>query len=128
MRWARATGIPELLQWFGLLGAALAWTGQLVVGFGVTDAACSAGGADWGLDVHAWEIALTAAGASAALLAAGAAVIVFIETRGLEEDGPPPGARRQFFAVAALVANTVFLSAILLTGVGALTHSPCTQA
>jgi hypothetical protein len=128
MRSARATGLPELLQWFGLLGAALAWTGQLVVGFGVTDAACSAGGADWGLDVHAWEIALTAAGVAAAVLAGAAALAVFLETRGVEEEGPPPAARRHFFAAAALVGNTVFLGAIVLTGVGALTHSPCAQA
>jgi hypothetical protein len=26
---------PEFLQWFGLFGAALTWTAQLVIGFGV---------------------------------------------------------------------------------------------
>ena len=128
MRWGRATGAAEFLQWFGLLGAALAWTGQLVVGYGVTQAACSAGGADWGLDVHAWEIGLTAAGAAAAVLAAGAALVVFLETRDVGEDDPPPAGRRHFFATAALVGNVLFLVAIILSGAGALAHSTCTQA
>jgi hypothetical protein len=119
---------PEFLQWFGLLAAALAWTGQLVLGFGVTDAACSAGSARWGIDVHTWEIVLLAAGAGAALLAEAAALVLFLETRGTGEDDPPPKGRRHFFASAALVGNALFLAVILLSGLATLAHSPCTQS
>ena len=34
----------ELLQWFGLLAAPLAWAVQLVVGFGVAEASCARAG------------------------------------------------------------------------------------
>ena len=124
----RSSLVAEFLQWFGLLAAAVAWTGQLVVGFGVANAACSAGSARWGIAVHTWEIALMAAGASAALVAETAAVVLFLQTRGTEEDDPPPFGRRHFFASAALVGNALFLAAILLSGLGTLAHSPCTQS
>ena len=39
----------EILQWFGLFAAALIWTTQLVVGFGLTVARCSAAGMRWGI-------------------------------------------------------------------------------
>jgi hypothetical protein len=128
MRLSRWTGGAELLQWVGLLTAALAWTGQLVVGFGASVANCSAGGAGWGLDVHAWQIVLMAVGASAALVAEGAAVTLFLHTRGTEESDPPPWGRRHFFASAAMVGNLIFLVAILLSGIGTLAHAPCTQS
>src|SRR5437867_3643725 len=54
----------ELLQWFGLLAAPLAWTVQLVVGFGVADASCARAGSHWGIDVESWEIAITPAAAN----------------------------------------------------------------
>jgi hypothetical protein len=43
VRTLRNLARPELLQWFGLFGAALAWTVQHVVGFGATLAHCGAG-------------------------------------------------------------------------------------
>jgi hypothetical protein len=128
MRLARSTLLPEFLQWFGLLAAALAWTGQLVLGFGVTDAACSAGSARWGIDVHTWEIVLLVAGAGAAVVAEAAALVLFLDTRGTGEDDPPPWGRRHFFASAALVGNALFLTVILLSGLATLAHSPCTQS
>ena len=58
------TAVQEFMQWFGLLGAPLAWTVQLVVGFGVTEARCEPGGSRWGVSVDTWEITLMiAAGA-----------------------------------------------------------------
>jgi hypothetical protein len=128
MRILRSTQVAELLQWFGLLAAALAWTGQLVVGFGVSLAACSAGSARWGIDVHTWELALTVAGAAIALLAEAAAVTLFLETRGTDEYDPPPWGRRHFLVVAAMLGNALFFLVILLTGVGTLSHSPCAQS
>jgi hypothetical protein len=118
----------ELLQWYGLFGAALSWTGQLVVGFGITVADCSAAGSRWGLDVIAWEIVLMAVGGSLALLAEAAAISVFLSTRGAHDDGPPPLGRRRFFASAAALGNLLFLAIILLSGIGAIASSPCHQA
>jgi hypothetical protein len=117
----------ELFQWYALLGAAIAWTAQLVVGFGVTVARCGAGG-DFGLPLDTWEIVLAVAAGAFALLGEAAAVAVFLATRSLEHDDPPPDGRRHFFASAAVVGNLLFLMIILLSGLGIVAHSPCHQS
>jgi ABC-type uncharacterized transport system permease subunit len=119
---------PEFLQWFGLFGAALTWTVQLVVGFGVTIARCGPANAVLGVDVKAWEVTLMAAGIALVLLAEGAALSVLWETRNVDESGPPPEGRRRFFAVAASIGNLLFLVIIVLSGTGAIVHEPCHPA
>ncbi len=115
----------EALQWYGLLGAALAWAVQLVVGFGVAYAKCSEVGTRWGIDVHTWEIALMVIGGSFAVLAEAAAVSVLLSTRESDYDDAPPEGRRHFFAWAAALGNLLFLGAILLSGIGAISNTPC---
>ena len=117
----------ELFQWYGLLGAALAWTAQLVLGFGLTVARCGAGG-NFGLAVDTWEILLIVVAGTLALLGEAAAVAVLLATRALEHDDPPPDGRRHFFASAAVVGNLLFLMIILLSGIGIVAHSPCHQS
>ena len=124
MRGARA----EILQWFGLFGAALIWTTQLVVGFGLTVARCGAGGVHWGIGLHTWEIVLMVVGAAVALSGEAAALSVFLALREVEHDGPPPLGRRHFFAAGAVVGNVLFLMIILLSGIGVIVHTPCHQA
>jgi hypothetical protein len=119
---------PELLQWYGLLGAALAWAVQLVVGFGVAYADCSAGGSRWGIDVVTWEIVLMVVGGTLALLSEAAAVSVFLATRELAYDGPPPAGRHHFFAAGAALGNLLFLNAIIISGIAAIVSAPCHQA
>jgi hypothetical protein len=117
----------ELFQWYGLLGAAIAWTSQLVLGFGVTVARCSTGG-DFGLAVDTWEIVLIVVAGSFALLGEAAAISVFLATRALEHDDPPPDGRRHFFASAAVIGNVLFLMIILLSGIGIIAQTPCHQS
>ncbi len=124
MKLARA----EALQWFGLFGGALIWTGQLVVGFGLTVARCGAGGASWGINLHTWQLLLMLIGVTVTLGAEAAALSVFLSTEEVEHDGPPPLGRRHFFASAASVGNVLFFVVILLTGVGELSHPPCHQS
>jgi heme/copper-type cytochrome/quinol oxidase subunit 2 len=119
---------PELLQWYGLFGAALAWAGQLVVGFGVTVADCAAAGSHWGLDVTTWQIVLMVVGGSFAVVAEAAAVSIFLATRTSEHDDPPPVGRQHFFASAAMLGNLLFLNAIVISGVAAISNAPCHQA
>jgi hypothetical protein len=126
MRDARSPA--ELLQWFCLLGAALVWAAQLVVGFGVTVAACSPGGGGWSIDRRTWEIALTAAAAVLVLCAEVAAVAVYRDTRNLTYTSPPPPGRHHFFASAAVVGNLIFLAIVLLSGIGALALDSCRAA
>lgn len=124
MRYARA----EALQWFGLFGAALIWTLQLVIGFGLTVARCSAAGAAWGIGLHTWEVVLMVIGIVIALAGEAAALSVFLATRDVEEDDPPPLGRRHFFASGAALGNVLFIVIILLSGIGVITHAPCHQA
>ena len=123
----RRLGRLELFQWYGLLGAAIAWTAQLVLGFGVTVARCSTGG-DFGLAVDTWEIVLIVVAGAFALLGEAAAIVVFLATRALDHDDPPPDGRRHFFASAAVVGNVLFLMIILLSGIGIIAQSPCHQS
>lgn len=116
---------PELLQWYGLFGAALAWAVQLVLGFGVSYADCNTVGRQWGIDVVTWEIVLMVVGGLFAVIAEVAAVSVFLSTRNLEYDDPPPGGRRQFFSFAAMLGNLLFINAILLSGIAAISNSTC---
>ncbi len=118
----------EALQWFGLFGGALAWAVQFVVGYGIGQAACSAGSRRWGIDGTAWQIALLAAAATVTVLAGAASLAVLRGTRDTEYDGTPPGGRRRFFAYAAVAANVLFLGIILNTGLVALHHFPCHQS
>jgi hypothetical protein len=119
---------PELVQWYGLFGAALAWTAQLIVGFGVAYADCSAASRRWGLDVVTWEVVLMVVGLTLALLAEAAAIRVLLATRQLDYEDAPPLGRRHFFAYGAAVGNILFTVAILLNGVGALSNATCRPA
>jgi hypothetical protein len=119
---------PEFLQWFGLFGAALTWTVQLVVGFGVTVARCGPANAVLGVDVKAWELTLMGTGIALALLAEAAALNILWQTRNVDYGGPPPEGRRHFFALAASIGNVLFLVVIVLSGTGAVFHHPCTQS
>ncbi|MDX6386361.1 MAG: hypothetical protein QOD85_163 [Gaiellaceae bacterium] len=119
---------PELLQWYGLFGAGLAWAGQLIVGFGVAVADCASASSRWGLDVVVWEIVLMVIGGTLAVLAEGAAIRVLLATSSHDYDGAPPGGRRQFFAIGAALGNVLFIVAILLSGIGAISNANCTQA
>jgi hypothetical protein len=118
----------EFLQWFGLLGAPIAWTVQLVLGFGVTQAACSAGSRRWGIDVDAWEISLMVAAGAVVVLAEICALAVYLATRDIHYDSAPPLGRRRFFVTASSLGNVLFLTMILMSGLAAVYHAPCNQS
>jgi hypothetical protein len=116
------------MQWYGLFGAALVWCAQLVVGFGVASADCTAASRRWGLDVVTWVIVLTVIGLVVAGLAELAAIQTLIATRRVAYDDPPPPGRRHFFAYAAAIGNVLFIAAIVLNAVGALSNATCRPA
>ena len=124
MRYFRA----ELVQWYGLFGAALAWTAQHLVVFGVGYADCLDASRHWGLDVVTWTIVTTVVGGGLAVLAEVAAVRVLLATRELEYDEAPPLGRRHFFAYAAALGNVLFIVAITLNAVGVLSNTTCRPA
>ena len=115
----------DALQWFALFGGALAWALQLVLGYGVAAATCSAVGTRWDVDLRTWELTLMGVAAAIVLLAEAAALLVLRRTGGVEEDGPPPDGRRRFLAAGAAAANVLFLGVVLMSGVGAVVQPPC---
>jgi hypothetical protein len=128
----------SVLQWLGVVVAPLAWTGQHVVGYGVGQARCSVAGTNWGIGFDTWQLAILAAAALLILLSEAAAVTVFRATREVNYgDGPPqegrwagvvPYSRLHFFATAAMVANVLFLTVVLLDGLGSVFGSLCAQS
>ncbi len=126
MRIPRSPAVIEACQWFGLVGAPLAFAVEHVIGVGATFAGCNPARLD--VDVHAYQLTIMAIAAVVAIAAEGAALLAFLATRECEyEDDPPPG-RIHFLATAGLAAGPLFLAIILLNGLGAFVHAPCRQA
>jgi hypothetical protein len=115
----------EALQWFGLLGGPLAWAVQHVLGLQVVFGRCSP--ARLGISVHAWQ--LTAMGLAVAIVIAaeGAAWLAFSETRDASWEGDPPQGRIHFLSTAALVLGPIFVTLLLLGGLGAAAHGECSS-
>jgi hypothetical protein len=118
----------EVLQWVGLFGAALVWTAQLVIGFGVAVARCGPANSVLMVDLRTWEWSLMGAALAFVLLSEAAALATLWETRAVHYDDAAPDGRRHFFALAAALGNLLFLVAIVLSGVASATHQLCHPA
>lgn len=131
-------GRLSVVQWVGVVVAPLAWTGQHVVGYGVGEARCKVAGTHWGIGYDTWQLAILAVAAVLVLISEAAAVTVFLATREANYgDGPPeegrwggvvPYTRLHFFATAAMVANVLFLAAILMDGFISVADRLCAQS
>jgi hypothetical protein len=118
----------ELLQWTGLLVGALVWAAAHVIGFGTTEASCNAASPTFGIDFRLWEGLITGLAGLVALSAALAATRVLVLTRDVSYEDEPPIGRIRFFAIAALIANVLFVMMIVLYAVGSIGNTPCVQA
>jgi hypothetical protein len=128
----------SVLQWIGVVVAPLAWTGQHVVGYGVGEARCSVAGMSWGISYDVWQLAIMACAGLLILISEAAAVTVFLATRATNYgDGPPgdgrwggavPYSRLHFFATTAMVANVLFFTVILMSGLGSVFSTLCAQS
>jgi hypothetical protein len=115
-----------ILQWVGLLLGGAVWWGQHVLGVVFADTACKPGDA-LGIDNGLWQGTMMGIAAAFVLLAEAAAVGVVLRTRNTSYEDSPPIGRIRFFAIAAIVANVLFLAIILLDGSANLAHVACTQ-
>jgi hypothetical protein len=120
---ARTPRLAAVLQVYALLGAPLAWTSQLVVGYGLTEAACGPAGRAWNIAIDTWEAVILAL---ALVVAAGgwaaAAALHLAVTRGGLSD---PNGRVKFLTMIGLVVGAIFVALILYTGTGVLTLEEC---
>jgi hypothetical protein len=117
----------EILQWFGLLAGALVWAAQHVIGYGITEAECGAGGLHWGVQNDVWQGALMGAAVACVVAAELAAITVIVATSSSSYESPPAPGRVRFFAIAAAAANVIFLMIILLDGFAAILNVTCRQ-
>jgi len=125
MKLERTSVLTNLLLFYALLAAPLAWTGQLVFGYGIGEARCSPGGSRWGIDSQASELALTAAAGGIALsglLTAGWLL------RELQRTGGDARGRMRFMASGGILVSTIFIALILLGGIASLYVSHCHQS
>jgi hypothetical protein len=117
----------EILQWTGLLLGALAFAGAHVVGYGITEAECNSGGLRWGVSNDAWELIALGVTAGLVLVSGLAAATVVVRTRETSYESPPPPGRVRFLAIAALAANLIFLTIIVLDALGSIVNVACRQ-
>ncbi|HEY5295478.1 MAG TPA: hypothetical protein VIJ70_08390 [Gaiellaceae bacterium] len=115
----------EVLQWYALLGGAVAWAAQHVVGFFVSTQGCSAAGSS---NTELWQIVLAVAAGIAVCAAEAAALVVYRATSGAGKDAPGPAGRLHFFAQAALVGNILFFVVIVLDSSATIASLPCGAA
>ena len=124
---ARNRGL-EVLQWFGMLGAALAWTSQHVLGFGITQAAAVPAVAAGTSKRHVADRASPPAPAGSSSPPRRLRSLVFRRTRGSDYQGAPPLGRMQFFSIAAMVANVLFLCIVTLDAIASVYGYGCRQS
>jgi hypothetical protein len=128
----------SVVQWVGVVVAPLVWAAQHVVGYGVGEARCEVGGLRWGIGYDTWQLAIMSAAAVLIVVSEAAAVYVFVATRETNYGDGPPGAGRwggatpytrlHFFATAAMVANVLFFTVVLMDGLLSTFASLCAQS
>ena len=116
----------EVLQWLGLILGGVVWFTAHVTGWGITEAACDS--ANFDLNHDLWQAVALGLAIVLVLCAGAAALAVLFATRDVSyEDAPAPG-RIRFFAIAAVVANVLFLMIIVLAALASIANPACTQA
>ncbi len=118
----------DALQWFGLLGAPLAWMTQFLIGLSFQFAQCNAAGTTWSLPVHGWAIAALAAAAVIGVLGLGAAAVLYRTISSADEGEIPHAARLRFMSILGLTISSLFIWLILMAGLGATFTDRCVQS
>lgn len=126
------------VQWVGALVAPLAWFAQHITGYGIGQAVCRSGGMNWGVGFDVWQLTLLSCAGLLIVISEAAAVAVFVHTTGTNfGDGPKgegrwdaevPYTRIHFLATTAMIFNILFLTAILLSGLGSTFAVICRQS
>lgn len=113
----------RLFTLFAVVGAPLAWVGQLVLGYTVEDAGCAPGDGEavWTIGVGSLHTALGAVALVVAVLALVCAVVLRLdgESVGLAERD------RAFLGTFGVLSGFLFGVTIVLTGIGATYLGTC---
>jgi hypothetical protein len=119
----------SVLQWLGFLVGGGIWAAHLVAGYGLTESRCDRGAVATGTSLDALQGTIMGAAIFVILLAEAAAVTVLVRTRGVRYDeDEPPLSRVRFFAIAAVLANLLFLAIVILSGTATIVNEACRQS
>jgi hypothetical protein len=125
------------LLWFGVLGGALAWVTQFVVGLQFTFAQCNSPAGRWQLPVQTWQSALAAAGVVVGLAATVVSWRIYHATSEVDdvaeherrgEGFAPPVGRINFLATVGLLVNFLAIAIMVMTAIGAPLLRVCQQS
>jgi hypothetical protein len=125
------------LLWFGVLGGALAWAAQFVVGLQLTFAQCNSPGGRRQLPVQTWQSALAAAGVVVGLAATVVSWRIYRATSEVDgvaeherrgEGFAPPVGRINFLATVGLLVNFLAIAIMVMTAIGAPLLRVCQQS
>ncbi|GEM_PF-846438 len=127
----------SVLQWIGTLVAPVVWWSQYLFGYGLGEAVCGAG-RTWGVNYDVYQLTALSVAGLLEIASWVCALVVFTHTKGADwGDGPPeegrfgaehPYGRLHFFAAAAMVANVLFLTIMLLDGTASTLDVFCRQS
>lgn len=123
----RDNPIGRMVLWGGVLGGALAWSGQLVVGYAIDEIACSPGSARsdiFGIPVATLIYILSALAGVATLIAMGVCIVAIRRARGSSEHRDE---RIFFMGVTGVTANLLFLAIIAFGAIAPLYLGSCGQ-
>jgi hypothetical protein len=122
---ARAPRLTTLLQAYGIVAPPLAWTVQLVIGYGFAIAACGEGGVSGGIGLHPWQGTVALVAGLVAGSAWGGALWLHAATGRGEIDDPL--GRVRFLSTIGIVIGVIFLTLIAFTAAGTLTTHGCRE-
>src|SRR5690349_5117732 len=115
-------------MWYAVLGAPLAWWAQLLIGYWVNQAGCSASGQRLGVSDDVWGILLMAVCFAVAAGAGLTGLAMFRGTADADKDDAPPPGRTHFLAIVGMAVTTLFLFIIVMTGLGVVILPDCHQS
>jgi hypothetical protein len=121
----RAGPRRQLLAWYGVLGAPLAWTVELLAGYGTQEAACSAGSTSTSLAGNA-NSAIGVLTVAMLLVALGGALAARATRHALAAGQvPDPRGRIDFMSRVGTIGSLLFTLAIVLSGIPIFALDSC---
>jgi hypothetical protein len=115
----------SVLAWYGVLGGPVAWTVELLAGYGTEEAACSAGSTSSGLVGNA-DSTVGAITVATLLVALGAGLAARAIRHGVATgELPDPRGRVAFMARVGMIASPLFALAIVLSGIPIFALDAC---
>jgi hypothetical protein len=111
---SRAEGRGSALLWFGILAGPIAWSVEIILGYGVEEIACSAGSASEEIEGVGVEPIIVLVTLFLGAVAAAACLIAFGCLRRLRASRGGAGGRAEWMAIVGIATSAIFLVLILV--------------